>query len=36
VHEPWTLPDGPPNGYPEPVVDHAAEREEALRRYGKR
>ncbi len=34
VHEPWTLPDGAPNGYPEPIVDHKAEREEALRRYG--
>ena len=33
VHEPWTLPDGPPNGYPLPIVDHAAERTEALRRY---
>jgi deoxyribodipyrimidine photo-lyase len=33
VHEPWTLPGGPPNGYPRPVVDHAAERQEALRRY---
>jgi len=33
VHEPWTLPGGPPNGYPRPVVDHAAERKEALRRY---
>ena len=25
---------GPPEGYPEPIVDHAAERAEALRRYG--
>jgi deoxyribodipyrimidine photo-lyase len=33
VHEPWTLPGGPPEGYPRPVVDHAAERVEALRRY---
>jgi deoxyribodipyrimidine photo-lyase len=33
VHEPWTLPGGPPAGYPAPVVDHKAEREEALRRY---
>jgi deoxyribodipyrimidine photo-lyase len=33
VHEPWKLPDGPPNGYPSPIVDHAAERLEALRRY---
>jgi len=33
VHEPWTLPDGPPNGYPMPIVDHSAERTEALRRY---
>ncbi len=28
------LKDGPPPGYPEPIVDHAAERVEALRRYG--
>ena len=33
VHEPWTLPDGPPEGYPAPVVDHAAERREALARF---
>ncbi len=34
VHEPWKLPGGPPNGYPERVVDHATERKEALARYG--
>ncbi|WP_261561997.1 cryptochrome/photolyase family protein [Frankia tisae] len=33
VHEPWTLPGGPPEGYPAPVVDHAVERREALVRY---
>lgn len=33
VHEPWALPDGPPQGYPARVVDHTAERDEALRRY---
>ena len=33
VHEPWLLPGGPPNGYPRPIVDHKAERVEALRRY---
>ena len=33
VHEPWTLPGGPPNGYPLPIVDHGAERLESLRRY---
>ena len=33
VHEPWTLPGGLPEGYPERIVDHAAERQEALRRY---
>ncbi len=33
VHEPWRLPGGPPNGYPMPIVDHAAERKEALTRY---
>ena len=33
VHEPWLRPGGPPEGYPRPVVDHAEERREALRRY---
>jgi deoxyribodipyrimidine photo-lyase len=33
VHEPWTLPGGPPGGYPLPIVDHKAERAESLRRY---
>jgi len=33
VHEPWALPGGVPDGYPEPIVDHAAERREALARY---
>ncbi|WP_241383468.1 cryptochrome/photolyase family protein [Rhodococcus sp. CH91] len=28
-----SLPDGPPDGYPEPVVDHAHERRVALDRY---
>ena len=32
VHRPWAL-DDPPEGYPPPMVDHADEREEALRRY---
>ncbi|WP_040320017.1 cryptochrome/photolyase family protein [Aeromicrobium marinum] len=32
VHEPWTAPT-PPDGYPAPIVDHAEERREALRRY---
>src|SRR3954453_22514788 len=32
VHQPWTLPDGVPEGYPEPMVDHKAERVEALAR----
>ena len=27
------LPDGPPNGYPSPLVDHAEERRTALERY---
>ncbi|WP_035752306.1 cryptochrome/photolyase family protein [Parafrankia discariae] len=35
VHEPWKLPAGPPNGYPRPVVDHAAERREALDRHAR-
>jgi deoxyribodipyrimidine photo-lyase len=33
IHEPASAPDGPPPGYPRPIVDHATEREEALRRY---
>jgi deoxyribodipyrimidine photo-lyase len=33
VHEPWASPDGVPEGYPQPIVDHKAERAEALRRY---
>jgi deoxyribodipyrimidine photo-lyase len=33
VHEPWSLAAGPPAGYPAPIVDHAAERREALARY---
>jgi deoxyribodipyrimidine photo-lyase len=35
VHQPWALPDGVPEGYPEPIVDHRAERQEALARYEK-
>ena len=33
VHEPWLLPGGPPDGYPGPIVEHAAERQVALARY---
>jgi deoxyribodipyrimidine photo-lyase len=33
IHRPHEAPDGPPAGYPAPIVDHAEEREEALRRY---
>jgi deoxyribodipyrimidine photo-lyase len=33
VHEPWTLPDGPPGGYPDPIVDHATERVASLAAY---
>jgi len=33
VHQPWLLPGGPPAGYPAPVVDHKAERAEALERF---
>jgi deoxyribodipyrimidine photo-lyase len=29
---PWELPDGPPEGYSEPMVDHKAERQEELDR----
>lgn len=33
VHHPWDDPAGAPPGYPAPLVDHAEERGEALRRY---
>jgi len=33
VHRPWELDGGGPAGYPEPIVDHADERAEALRRW---
>jgi deoxyribodipyrimidine photo-lyase len=33
VHQPWALPGGIPDGYPEPMVDHRTERLEALARY---
>ena len=33
VHEPSASPDGVPDGYPEPIVDHEEERVEALERY---
>lgn len=33
LHEPWKDPAGRPAGYPGPIVDHAAERKEALDRY---
>ncbi|HET7722296.1 MAG TPA: FAD-binding domain-containing protein, partial [Acidimicrobiales bacterium] len=32
VHEPWASPAGAPAGYPSPIVDHAAERADALAR----
>jgi len=33
AHQPWAAPDGYIAGYPRPIVDHAAERTEALARY---
>jgi deoxyribodipyrimidine photo-lyase len=33
AHEPWLAADGYANGYAEQIVDHAIEREEALRRF---
>ncbi len=33
AHEPWRVLDGYAHGYPEPLVDHGEERDEALRRY---
>jgi len=32
VHEPWKLIDGGAFGYPAPILNHSAEREESLRR----
>ena len=32
VHEPWLLVDGLATGYPEPMLDHSIERDEALAR----
>lgn len=32
LHEPWTCDGGPPAAYPTPIVEHAAERDEALAR----
>lgn len=32
AHEPWRVPDGSAHGYPERILDHKAEREEALAR----
>lgn len=33
VHQPWRLPGGAAPDYPEPIVDHKAERTESLARY---
>ena len=33
VHQPWKRSGGIPGGYPEPMVDHRAERQDALDRY---
>jgi deoxyribodipyrimidine photo-lyase len=33
VHEPWARRQGPPDGYPEPIVDHARERNSSLAAY---
>jgi deoxyribodipyrimidine photo-lyase len=33
VEDPYFSKGQRPDGYPEPIVDHAAERAEALRRY---
>jgi deoxyribodipyrimidine photo-lyase len=35
IHAPSVATNGPPLGYPAPMVDHVAEREEALRRYAR-
>jgi len=36
VHRPWDLGDDVPAGYPGPIVDHATERAETLRRWESR
>jgi deoxyribodipyrimidine photo-lyase len=33
VHEPWLLLDGQQRGYPDRIVDHAHERDDAMARY---
>ncbi len=33
IHTPWERPQGPPAGYPEPIVDHARERSKSLADY---
>ncbi|MGL5858324.1 MAG: cryptochrome/photolyase family protein [Angustibacter sp.] len=33
AHQPWAAADGYDHGYPQRIVDHSAERAEALRRY---
>jgi deoxyribodipyrimidine photo-lyase len=33
LHEPWRNPDGLPDGYPAPIVDHATERAASLAAY---
>lgn len=33
VHEPWRRVEGPPDGYPSPIVDHAEQRAAALAGY---
>jgi deoxyribodipyrimidine photo-lyase len=35
AHEPWDQPEGYAHGYPERIVDHAAERAESLERYAR-
>ncbi|WP_246227221.1 FAD-binding domain-containing protein [Propioniciclava coleopterorum] len=35
VHEPWAVPGGHAHGYPERLVDHAAERRDALERHAR-
>ena len=35
AHEPWTVLDGYAHGYPQRIVDHAAERREALDRFAR-
>jgi deoxyribodipyrimidine photo-lyase len=35
IHRPWLRPGGPPRGYPGPIVDHGAQRQETRARWAR-